>query len=112
MPDIRKNEAICYFSAEIGLSSSIPTYSGGLGILAGDHIKASADLGIPLIGITLLYRHGQGIQRINRDGIQKERWNNFNPNGILKKEDAELKLELDGKEIIVDVWSKKIKGIE
>ena len=105
------SETICYFSAEIGLSSSIPTYSGGLGVLAGDYIKASADLNLPVIGITLLYRHGQGIQRINRDGVQKERWNNFNPDGILKKEDAEIKLKLDGKEIIIEIWSKTVNGV-
>ena len=105
------SETICYFSAEIGLSSSIPTYSGGLGVLAGDYIKASADLNLPVIGITLLYRHGQGIQRINRDGVQKERWNNFNPDGILKKEEAEIKLKLDGKEIIIEIWSKTVNGV-
>ena len=49
---------IAYFSAEIGISSSLPTYSGGLGILAGDHIKAAADEGLPLFAITLLYKEG------------------------------------------------------
>ena len=50
------NKKIAYFSAEIGLSSDIPTYSGGLGVLAGDHIKASADNGLNMVAITLLYR--------------------------------------------------------
>ena len=63
---------IFYFSAEIGLSSSIPTYSGGLGVLAGDHVKAAADTKVPVVGMTLLYRHGQGIQRIDKDGDQRE----------------------------------------
>ena len=61
------NKSVFYFSAEIGLTSSIPTYSGGLGVLAGDHIKAGADEEIPIIGMTLLYRHGQGIQRIDKN---------------------------------------------
>ena len=52
------NYNIAYFSAEIGISSSLPTYSGGLGVLSGDHIKASADLGINMCAITLLYKEG------------------------------------------------------
>ena len=90
---------IFYFSAEIGLSSSIPTYSGGLGVLAGDHVKAAADTKIPVVGITLLYRHGQGIQRIDKEGDQRERWNTFNPNGILSKEDCEFEIKLGRKQI-------------
>ena len=57
MSETETEEKIFYFSAEIGLSSSIPTYSGGLGVLAGDHVKAAADKEIPIVGITLLYRH-------------------------------------------------------
>ena len=53
-----KDTIIAYFSAEIGISASLPTYSGGLGVLAGDHIKAAADVGIPMVGITLLYKEG------------------------------------------------------
>ena len=55
---------IAYFSAEIGISSSLPTYSGGLGVLAGDHIKSAADLGLNMCGITLLYKEGYFKQRI------------------------------------------------
>ena len=62
-----KNESIqiAYFSAEIGLSSSLPTYSGGLGVLAGDHIKASADAKLPMLGISLLYKEGYFKQSID-----------------------------------------------
>ncbi len=109
---VSKSETICYFSAEIGLSSSLPTYSGGLGVLAGDHLKAGADLGIPIVGITLLYRHGQGIQRIDKVGEQRERWNNFNPNGILKKEEAEVVLSIDKHDVVVQIWSKTISGVK
>ena len=103
---------IFYFSAEIGLSSSIPTYSGGLGVLAGDHVKAAADKEIPIVGITLLYRHGQGIQRIDKTGDQRERWNSFNPNGILKNENCDFNLEIDGKSVIVKIWSKEVIGVK
>ena len=60
---------IAYFSAEIGISRSLPTYSGGLGILAGDHIKSAADLGLNMCGITLLYKEGYFKQRIDEEGI-------------------------------------------
>ncbi|HDP23854.1 MAG TPA: alpha-glucan family phosphorylase [Deltaproteobacteria bacterium] len=63
---------VVYFSAEFGLHESLPVYSGGLGVLAGDHLKSASDLGIPLIGIGLLYQQGYFNQRLNRDGWQEE----------------------------------------
>ncbi|MEI7958429.1 MAG: alpha-glucan family phosphorylase [Verrucomicrobiota bacterium] len=67
----RKNELTAYFSAEFGFHESIPNYSGGLGILSGDHCKAASDLGINFVAITLLYRHGYFKQQINKDGWQE-----------------------------------------
>lgn len=112
MSETEAERKIFYFSAEIGLSSSIPTYSGGLGVLAGDHVKAAADKELPIVGITLLYRHGQGIQRIDKAGDQRERWNNFNPNGILKNEGCDFNLDIDGKDVIVQIWSKEVIGVK
>lgn len=66
------NRPVVYFSAEFGLHESLPVYSGGLGILAGDHLKSASDLGIPLIGIGLLYQQGYFNQRLNHDGWQEE----------------------------------------
>ena len=63
---------VAYFSAEFGLHESLPIYSGGLGVLAGDHLKSASDLGVPLIGIGLLYDQGYFSQRLNRDGWQEE----------------------------------------
>ena len=63
---------VVYFSAEFGLHESLPIYSGGLGILAGDHLKSASDLGIPLIGIGLLYQQGYFSQHLNKDGWQEE----------------------------------------
>jgi starch phosphorylase len=63
---------VAYFSAEFGLHESVPIYSGGLGVLAGDHIKAASDLGIPLVGIGLYYDQGYFKQRLDRDGWQQE----------------------------------------
>lgn len=63
---------IAYFSCEFGIHESLPIYSGGLGILAGDHLKSASDLGVPIIGIGLLYRHGYFTQKLNPDGVQEE----------------------------------------
>jgi starch phosphorylase len=61
-----------YFSLEFGITEALPIYSGGLGVLAGDHLKAASDLGLPLVGVGLLYRQGFGRQRINEEGYQYE----------------------------------------
>jgi starch phosphorylase len=63
---------VAYFSAEFGIHESIPTYSGGLGVLAGDHLKAASDLGLPLVGVGLMYREGYFRQYLNVDGWQQE----------------------------------------
>jgi starch phosphorylase len=73
--DARAPLLVGYFSLEFGLAECLPIYSGGLGILAGDHLKASSDLGIPLVGVGLLYRSGFGRQRIDEEGRQYEVWN-------------------------------------
>jgi starch phosphorylase len=67
-----KNGIIAYFSMEYGLDQALPTYSGGLGILSGDHLKTSSDLGLPLVGVGLLYRQGYFQQYLNADGFQQE----------------------------------------
>src|SRR3546814_9980760 len=64
--------SIAYFSPEFGVTSVLPQYSGGLGILAGDHLKTASDLGIPIIGVGLLYKHGYFQQTLSRDGWQEE----------------------------------------
>ena len=74
--------SIAYFSPEYGISSVLPQYSGGLGILAGDHLKASSDLGIPLIGVGLLYRHGYFKQALDRDGWQQESYPVLDPDEL------------------------------
>jgi glycogen phosphorylase len=74
-----RQKTIAYFCAEFGLHSSVPIYSGGLGILAGDHTKASSDLGVPLVGVGILYRAGYFDQRIRSDGWQEDSDVNFDP---------------------------------
>jgi glycogen phosphorylase len=75
-------KAIAYFSPEYGITAVLPQYSGGLGILAGDHLKSASDLGVPIIGVGLLYRHGYFTQSLSADGWQAERYPADDPNGM------------------------------
>ena len=70
----KTNAKIAYFSAEYGLHESLPIYSGGLGVLSGDHMKSASDLGLPLVGVGLLYRFGYFRQHLNADGWQQENY--------------------------------------
>src|SRR3954451_17338498 len=74
--------SIAYFSAEFGITEVLPQYSGGLGILAGDHLKAASDLGVPLIGVGLLYRSGYFSQSLSADGWQLEHYPALDPHGL------------------------------
>jgi glycogen phosphorylase len=75
-------KAIAYFSPEYGITAVLPQYSGGLGILAGDHLKSASDLGVPVIGVGLFYRHGYFTQSLSADGWQTERYPADDPNGL------------------------------
>ena len=103
--------SIAYFSAEIGISASLPTYSGGLGILAGDHIKAAADIGLPLVGITLLYKEGYFKQTINLEGIQKEVYPKFDPLPKLKKISKKFSIHLNKRDIWIQAYEYLYKGL-
>lgn len=74
--------SVAYFSPEYGITSVLPQYSGGLGILAGDHLKTASDLGIPLTGVGLLYRHGYFRQALSREGWQQESYPVLDPDGL------------------------------
>ena len=90
--------AVAYFSAEFGITEVMQTYSGGLGVLAGDHLKAASDLGLPLVGIGLLYRHGYFRQRLDADGWQREQYPHLNPHDL-----PLTRLEKDGERLLVSV---------
>src|SRR5439155_4882123 len=75
-------KSIAYFSPEYGITEVLPQYSGGLGILAGDHLKAASDLGVPMIGVGLLYRAGYFSQSLSPDGWQLERYPSIDPHGM------------------------------
>ncbi|MCU1432989.1 MAG: glycogen phosphorylase, partial [Actinotalea sp.] len=75
-------QAIAYFSPEYGITSVLPQYSGGLGILAGDHLKSASDLGVPIVGVGLLYGAGYFKQALTRDGWQVETYPVIDPDGL------------------------------
>jgi glycogen phosphorylase len=97
--ELIRSGPVAYFSAEFGLHESLPIYSGGLGILAGDHLKSASDLGIPFIGVTLYYRQGYFEQRIGPDGWQQEEFPTTDP----KKLPLELVTNGAGEAIVASV---------
>lgn len=109
-PD-RKNELIAYFSAEFGIHESIPIYSGGLGVLAGDHVKSASDIGLPLVGVGLLYKQGYFSQRITGEGHQEAVYfdMDFTQLPLNKVTDANgehltIDVDLPGRKVYAHVW--------
>src|SRR5262245_35244043 len=92
-----RGDLIAYFCAEYGWHESFPIYSGGLGVLAGDHCKTASDLGLPFVGVGLLYRQGYFIQRIDRNGQQIPEYSLIDP----RNTPVVLALGADGQEIRV-----------
>ncbi len=116
-PDLAGN-AIAYFSAEFGLHVSLPIYSGGLGILAGDHCKEASDLGLPLVGVGFVYPQGYFQQRITSEGRQEASYERFDydaaPMEPVITRDSEgglLALNLDGRVIYIEVWRVRLGSI-
>ena len=98
--------SVAYFSPEFGISEALPQYSGGLGILAGDHLKAASDLGLPLVGIGLMYRNGYFRQALDVEGWQEHRYPNLDPHGMaLSLQDGvRVQLDLGGETLFAQVW--------
>jgi len=102
---------IAYFSMEIGLDKNIPTYSGGLGILAGDTLKSCADLNVPIIGITLLTESGYFYQKIDDEGNQIELPINFKSSDFLTLLPTKNSVKIEGRKVSINTWYYLIKGI-
>ena len=92
---------IAYFSMEVALESHIPTYSGGLGVLAGDTLRSAADLGLPMVGVTLLHREGYFFQRLDDEGHQSEAPVAWPVDDLLQPLDAHCQVELEGRVVTV-----------
>lgn len=110
-----KDHVIAYFSAEFGLHESHPIYSGGLGLLAGDHCKSASDLGLPFVGVGLLYKHGYFTQKINGEGRQEAEYPflNFFELPITPVNDSAgnrllVPVELPGRTIYIQVWKARV----
>ena len=95
----QEKDCFAYFCAEYGLAHCLPIYSGGLGVLAGDHLKSASDLGLPLVAVGLLYQEGYFAQYFNQDGWQQERY----PLNDFYNMPLHLELRPDGSELIIGV---------
>ncbi len=104
MIDILKKKKIAYFSMEIGLLSDIPTYAGGLGTLAGDTIKSSADLNLPLVAVTLISRRGYFRQELDSNGKQIEHPMEWNPSDIMVRWPADVVVQIQNRDVKVGAW--------
>ena len=114
-----KNDLIAYFSAEYGLDQTIPIYSGGLGILSGDHLKSASDLGIPLVAVGLLYKNGYFHQKINGYGDQETEYNNIelsnlpiNPVKDENGEELKIYVKFENRKVYLKVWQINVGRIK
>ena len=114
-----KNDLIAYFSAEYGLDETIPIYSGGLGILSGDHLKSASDLGIPLVGIGLLYKNGYFNQKIEGYGLQVSEYNDIDlenlPINPVKNENGEdliIYVKFPKRKLYLKVWQINVGRVK
>jgi glycogen phosphorylase len=111
-PTGNRNGRTAYFSMEFGIEESLPIYSGGLGVLAGDHLKAAAELGVPLVGVGLLYRGGYFHQGIDAAGRQTESYERVEPVALgLHREDVTVDVNLASETISANVWRKDVGSV-
>ena len=108
--DARAPLSIAYFSLEFGLSECLPIYSGGLGVLAGDHLKATSDLGLPLVAVGLLYKQGFGRQDIDAEGRQIEIYseNDGSRLPVRKVEGVEVQAPIGARNVRIQVWRAQV----
>ena len=114
----KKDLLVAYFSAEFGIHESLPVYSGGLGILAGDHLKSASELGLPLIGMGLLYRNGYFQQNLSADGWQQESYPELDfynlpvePMRYTDGSPVHVRVDLPENAVFVKVWKVKVGRI-
>jgi glycogen phosphorylase len=102
---------VAYFSMEIALENAMPSYSGGLGVLAGDTIRAAADLRLPMVAVSLLYRRGYFTQHLAEDGSQREEPVEWNVEDFLKEESARVTVPLENRRVELRAWCYEAKGV-
>jgi len=102
---------VAYFSMEVGLEPAMPTYSGGLGVLAGDTLRAAADLAIPMVGVTLLHRKGYFCQHLDDRGNQSESPCDWNPEEFLEPLRPRISVTIEGRSVQVRAWRRLVVGV-
>jgi starch phosphorylase len=107
----KKDRIIAYFSMEIGLDNHIPTYSGGLGVLAGDTIRSCADLGVPLVGMTMATDKGYFYQKLDHCGNQTEMPVSWCKDNFMTLMPAKTTLQIEGRDVTVQVWKYTVTGV-
>src|SRR6185503_1221424 len=105
------NSTVAYFSMEICLEQAVPTYSGGLGVLAGDTLRSAADLGVPMVGITLLHRKGYFQQHIDKQGTQTETPEIWKPEDRLGAVKARASVKIEGRTVHIRAWKFPVVGV-
>ena len=103
--------AIAYFSMEVGLDPAMPTYAGGLGVLAGDTLRAAADLGVPMVGVTLIHRKGYFHQHLDAMGNQTESPAVWSPEKFLEQLPIRVVVQIEGRAVVVGVWRSLLRGV-
>ena len=101
---------VAYFSMEIAIHRSMPTYSGGLGVLAGDTLRSAADLGVPLVAFTLLHRKGYFQQHLDSTGMQSEEVQSWNPADFCTEEPARITVLVEDRIVTVRAWRYNLEG--
>ena len=107
----KTTDTIAYFSMEIGLDSAMPTYSGGLGVLAGDTLRAAADWGLPMVAVTLLHRRGYFRQHLDAVGNQTESPVVWNPEEVLEPLSPRVTVTIEGRPVQVCAWRYIVRGV-
>jgi starch phosphorylase len=108
---LQGRRSVAYFSMEIVLESAIPTYSGGLGVLAGDTIRSAADLHVPVVAVSLLYRRGFFRQRFDASGLQVEEPVEWKVESFLAETPARVPIAIEGRTVQLRAWRYDVKGI-
>jgi len=106
-----RNQTVAYFSMEIGIDNNLHTYSGGLGVLAGDTLRAAADLNVPLVGLTLIHRQGYLRQKLSADGWQTEEPDPWEIEQFLQAESPRISVIIEGRQVQVRAWRYDVRGI-
>lgn len=109
IPSVRPT--VAYFSMEVGLESDLPTYSGGLGVLAGDTLRAAADLGVPMVGVTLAHRKGYFRQQLDAQGNQLESPAVWSPESHLEEMPQRVAVTIEGRRVLVRAWRYPVRGV-